>query len=133
MGARLRHINQIIKHVWPSTAVQRCLVHIQRNVRTYVTSRPRTEAGRAIYALALKLTKVRTLDDAAAWTANLHRFHSVYQAWMNEKTLNVNSGKREFTHQGVRRAYNSLVHPLRNNWLFTFLQPPQAPSELDYQ
>ena len=29
---------------WPDTRIWRCLVHVQRNVRTYRTTRPRTEA-----------------------------------------------------------------------------------------
>ncbi|HAT6422347.1 TPA: hypothetical protein JAL39_002767 [Corynebacterium striatum] len=32
-----------IKQCWPSTRIQRCLVHAQRVVRQYVTSRPRTD------------------------------------------------------------------------------------------
>ncbi|TYR16750.1 transposase, partial [Corynebacterium urealyticum] len=47
-----------IKTCWPATKVQRCLVHAQRVVRRHTTSRPRTDAGRAIYQLALNLTKI---------------------------------------------------------------------------
>ena len=43
-----------IKTCWPHTLIQRCLVHAQRVIRRYTTSRPRTDAGKAIYALALK-------------------------------------------------------------------------------
>ncbi|MFW9045868.1 hypothetical protein ACOI92_13935, partial [Corynebacterium striatum] len=42
----------------------------QRVVRQYVTSRPRTDAGRAIYKLALKLTNINTVKEAAEWTAS---------------------------------------------------------------
>lgn len=44
--------------------IQRCLVHAQRVIRRYTTSRPRTDAGKTIYALALKLTRVTTLEQA---------------------------------------------------------------------
>ncbi|SNU02394.1 MULE transposase domain-containing protein [Ruaniaceae bacterium KH17] len=52
---------------WPDTRVQRCLVHLQRNVRKYVTTRSKTSAGKALWDLALKLTRVKDLDDAAEW------------------------------------------------------------------
>ena len=39
---------------WSDAAVQRCLVHVQRNVRTYLTGRPRTEAGRALLRLGAR-------------------------------------------------------------------------------
>ena len=51
-----------IRKCWPTTKIQRCLVHAQRVVRRYTTSRPRTDAGRTIYQLALKLTRITTLD-----------------------------------------------------------------------
>jgi len=56
-----------IKQCWPSTVIQRCLVHAQRVVRRYTTSRPRTDAGRTIYQLALKLTRISTIEQASQW------------------------------------------------------------------
>ena len=118
-----------IKACWPNTLIQRCLVHAQRVIRRYTTSRPRTDAGKAIYALALKLTRIATLDQAREWTLRLHDFGVVYKGFLNEKTL-VPKERRtlnhqwEFTHMRVRKAYNSLLHLSRNNWLFTYLQPP---------
>ncbi|OMP99959.1 IS256 family transposase, partial [Corynebacterium amycolatum] len=75
-----------IKTCWPTTRIQRCLVHAQRVVRRYTTSRPRTDAGKAIYALALKLTKITTVDQARDWTLRLHNFGQVFKAFLNEKT-----------------------------------------------
>ena len=56
-----------IKTCWPTMKVQRCLVHAQRVVRRHTTARPRTDAGRAIYQLALNLTKITDLDEADTW------------------------------------------------------------------
>lgn len=117
-----------IKTCWPETKIQRCLVHAQRVVRRYTTSRPRTDAGRAIYQLALTLTRITTLDDAATWGAQLHQFSTVYRSWMNEKTLTIDptTGHRVtvWTHANVRKAYNSLNHLWRSDLLFVYLAPP---------
>ncbi|WP_408924610.1 transposase [Corynebacterium tuberculostearicum] len=121
-----------ICQLWPQTTIQRCLVHAQRVVRRHVTSRPRTEAGKAIYVLACDLTHVDSLDKAAQWTAKLQQFHDVYRRWMDEKTFNIYTGKREFTHIRVRRAFNSLSHLSRQQWLFAFLQPPGPPANPTY-
>ncbi|ERS52666.1 hypothetical protein HMPREF1257_01366 [Corynebacterium sp. KPL1814] len=66
--------------------IQRCLVHAQRVIRRYTTSRPRTDAGKTIYALALKLTRVTTLEQAREWTLRLHDFGQVFKTFLNEKT-----------------------------------------------
>lgn len=118
-----------IQQCWPTTKIQRCLVHAQRVIRRYTTSTPRTDAGKAIYALALALTQVRTLDQAATWVANLHQYGQIYHDFLNEKTFlpperNPSATAWEYTHQRVRKAYNSLLHLYRKQWLFTFLQPP---------
>ena len=118
-----------IKTCWPNTRIQRCLVHAQRVIRRYTTSRPRTDAGKAIYALALKLTKITNLDQAREWTLRLHDFGQVFKAFLDEKTP-VSKERRtlnhqwEWTHIRVRKAYHSLLYLSRSNWLFTYLQPP---------
>ncbi len=122
-----------IKQTWPTTRIQRCLVHAQRVVRRHLTSRPRTDAGKTLYKLALDLTRITTIDQAAQWTTHLQEFDTVYRTWMDEKTLSITTGKREYTHLSVRRAYNSLKHLYQQQWLFRFLQPPQTPTTNDYQ
>lgn len=67
-----------LKEHWPNARVQRCLVHLQRNVRKYVTTRSKTPAGKALWGLALKLTRVKTADDAAAWSKLLIEWESAF-------------------------------------------------------
>ncbi|MTD96869.1 IS1249 family transposase, partial [Corynebacterium guaraldiae] len=124
-----------IKQCWPTTLVQRCLVHAQRVVRRYTTSRPRTDAGRTIYRLALKLTRISTIEQASQWGAQLHEFATVYHTWLNEKTLvkDPQTGRwtRTWTHANVRKAYNSLNHLWRSNLLFVYLNPPEEVIDTD--
>src|SRR5699024_4686548 len=56
---------------WRDTAIQRSLVHIQRNVRRHLTRRPRTTAGKHLAQLNYALTRVATLDEAAEWMVRL--------------------------------------------------------------
>lgn len=113
---------------WPTTTIQRCLVHAQRNVRRHTTSRPRTDAGKALYALALQLTSITTLDQARQWAVHLQQFHDTYRHWMNEKSTVkdplTGAYSRQFTHPKVRSAFNSLQSLFRRQLLFNYLQPP---------
>ena len=43
------------RRLWPKTRVQRCTFHAFEQVRRYTTTRPRTQAGVDLYALAKKL------------------------------------------------------------------------------
>lgn len=57
---------------WDETAIQRCLVHVQRNVRTYLTARSRTDAGKTLWGLAKALTRLHTAAEAVAWLDQLN-------------------------------------------------------------
>ncbi|WP_067473417.1 IS1249 family transposase [Dietzia timorensis] len=111
---------------WPRTIVQRCLVHAQRNVRRHTTSRPRTDAGRAIYQLALQLTRITTVEQATEWIVHLNDFGRIYKHWLNEKTPPPpgKTGAWTFTHDRTRKAYNSLLYLHRHKLLFRYLDPP---------
>ena len=119
-----------IKTCWSTTHVQRCLVHAQRVVRRYTTSRPRTDAGKAIYTLALKLTRVRTKEEVAHWGVLLHNFNTVYRTWMDEKTRikdpDTGNWTWVWTHSNVRKAYNSLNHLWRHGMLFVYIKQPKG-------
>ena len=118
------------KH-WPNARVQRCLVHLQRNIRKYVTTRSKTPAGQALWGLALKLTRVKTADDAAAWSKLLIEWESAFLYLTKERSYRktapeVPSWVREtqqwwYTHQRLRSGYQVLRRAIDRGHLFTFL------------
>lgn len=81
-----------IEKTWPTTAIQRCLVHAQRVVRRHVTSKPRTEAGEEIYKLALNLTRIKDVEEARNWSVELHNFNNKHRSYMDEKTRSIYTG-----------------------------------------
>jgi len=72
---------------WPETRIQRCLVHVQRDVLNRLTQNPRTEAAKSLRALAVELTSLKTQDAARDWEVKLHDWHQVYADFLNEKTI----------------------------------------------
>lgn len=121
-----------VRRCWTETKVQRCLVHVQRNVRTYLTNRPRTEAGRALLRISKALTKITTPVQAAAWTASLAGWHSRYGDLTKQRTYRssitsapawVKPGQTWwYTQQRLRNAYRLLEKLVKNGALFTYLQ-----------
>lgn len=120
-----------IKQCWPTSRIQRCTVHVQRHIRRKTTSRPRTDAGQAIYALVLALTKVTNKDQAYDWSENLVKTHELYKPTLGKKTF-YRKGQHpkgwtwDWTHKRDRTAMNSLNNLNANKWLFTWLEPPEG-------
>jgi hypothetical protein len=120
-----------LKVCWPQTLVQRCLVHVQRNVHPYLTARPRTHAGRSLRAISLALTRISTRDQAAPWEVRLHEWHQAYAEMINAKTYLRDARTRPawaranatwwWTHDRLRKAYRLLERLTRQQVLFTYL------------
>ena len=121
-----------MKEFWPNVKIQRCLVHIQRNVRTYLTLNPRLPAGKSLRRLSLKLTKIRSQEAAASWMTAFAAWHTENQDLINERTYASEwntawpKGVRRtrswwYTHERLRKAYENMNKALRRGHLFTYL------------
>lgn len=107
--------------VFEGMPVQICQFHQIKIVGRYLTSRPRTEAGRELRTLTLTLTKT----DEAAFTAALAGWYTKWESFINEKTYeSYSNGKTKWhhTHKGVYSAYHSLKRNLP--YLFTYQKYP---------
>lgn len=117
---------------WSDTAVQRGLVHVQRNVRTYLTSRPRTEAGRALLRLGRAQTRISTPAQAAPWLGPLNDWHQNHGQLGRARTYRAANTMAPawvlanqswwFTHDRLRKAYRLLERLSQAGTLFTYLR-----------
>ena len=131
-----RGVLAAIKQAWPTSAVQRCRVHVYRNVIGYVTMRPKLVQTNALKRLAEQLLKVTNAEQAAEWMVKLDTFGRVYEHWLNEKTflgevpaelvpIFARGNKRFwYTHHAARRAYRLLLQLAQQGNLFVFVDPP---------
>ena len=104
--------------VWPNTRVQRCVFHVFCQVRRCTTTtRPKTQAGVDLYALAKELMHVDTLQGSAEWPAAFHRWCIDYEEFLKER---ADDGGR-FKHERLRKAGKALVALCNAGTLFTHL------------
>ncbi|WP_420795467.1 IS1249 family transposase [Bifidobacterium tsurumiense] len=122
---------------WPGSAVQRCLVHVLRNTRRDLTSRPRTDAGRELLALARRLPRVSDGAAAAGWLSDLNGWHLRHGAFIKERTTagadpgnpKARAGRKWwYTHERLRRAYFRLARLNRQGTLFAYVEHGGAPA-----
>jgi hypothetical protein len=108
--------------VFEGMPVQMCQFHQMKIVTRYITTRPKTEAGRALLALSRTLTKT----DETTFTSALADWHAKYGAFIEEMTISTFSNgktKSRHTHKGVYSAYHSLERNLP--YLFTYQKYPE--------
>jgi len=61
--------------VWPKTALQRCLYHIQREGMRWLRSHPKTQAGSELRALLSRLSAIKSFKDRDF-------FFDLYHKWL---------------------------------------------------
>jgi hypothetical protein len=108
-----------VRRTWPNTRTQRCLFHVQMNVRRHLTLNPRTDAGRRLQTLSLELSKVKTADDAIGWRLKLEAWWQAHGHLTKERSTDGRA--TWFTHDRLRKAWLLLAKLTREDHLFTYI------------
>lgn len=112
------------RRAWPGTRVQRCLFHAFSQARRYTTTRPRLQAGRELYALALELMHLETLRQADWWVERYLRRRGFWADFLED--VSIVDGRRQLTHERLGKARSSLSRLVSAGTLFTYLDPALA-------
>jgi len=127
-----------LKQVWPSTVVQRCLVHVRRDVRTDLTTRPKTPAGQVLLELAARLPRITDSVQASEWLVRLDAWWQTFGHLTSEKTYRSDVDEADipswakpnqqwwYTHKRLRSAWRLLNKLARDHDLFRYLEPDLA-------
>ncbi|MEI8230154.1 MAG: hypothetical protein WCG83_03370 [Candidatus Peregrinibacteria bacterium] len=112
----------MLQRRFPGLPIQLCQFHQIQIIKKYIPCKATTVAAQELRILALRLTKMtssRFAEELQAWRERWNTF-------LIEKTLNFETGKRQFTHRRLRSAYRSLHTNLP--YLFTFESHPGLPN-----
>lgn len=94
--------------------VQMCQFHQSAIIRRYLTKRPKLQAAQELMVI-LDLMKQ---TDKESFEGALGQWHKKWEKFLNERTVNPDTGKSFYTHKRLRSAYRSLRTNLP--WLFTW-------------
>jgi len=94
--------------------VQMCQFHQSAIVRRYITKKPRLQASIELNQIVRLMTKT----DKESFEGALNEWYEQWQDFLNERTINKETGNGYYTHKRLRSAYRSLKTNLP--WLFTW-------------
>ncbi len=120
-----KSILKAVKEVLPDTVLQRCLVHIQRDCRIWLTKNPKSLAGYDLKQITSKMHSIKTHYQLSFWILELHNWHKEYHNYINEKSYNIETDRYWFTHKMVRRSFMTIKRALPN--MFHYLDNPKIP------
>jgi hypothetical protein len=93
--------------------VQMCNFHQVAIIRRYLTKKPKMQASKELWELALLLAKT----DKESFEGGLQAWFDNWAGFLNERKTDI-KGKNRYVHKKLRSAYRSLKTNL--HWLFTW-------------
>lgn len=112
--------------VWPNTIIQRCLIHIHRQAKAWLTQNPQTDAGKELLQIVKSLIQIKTKRQKQIWLKSFYVWLKKHDDFLKERTYHPNIPKRWwYTHRKLRAVRSLLRNSLDN--LFLYLDDPQVP------
>jgi hypothetical protein len=105
--------------LFPGIPVQMCHYHQEQIVIRYLTLNPKLEAGIELLALARTLPHT----DEASFADAFNLWCNTHHDFLQEKTLDENTGRFHWTHRRLRQARDSIAAHLP--YLFTYQKYPE--------
>lgn len=123
-------IGTLIKTAFHLVAIQRCLVHITRELKTLLPLHSPLNATQALRTIALTLSTIHTEGDRTVFFLSLIIWEQQYGELLKQRTIPPKgSGVKQswwYTHGNLRRAWRLLN--LDSATVFAFLDNPAVPA-----
>ncbi len=98
------NILKAVRKVCPEAVLQRCTVHIAREITTWLTHKPKSDAARNLLELVRLLGQVETNEQAQLWTRAFIDWYRKYELFINERTVDDQTCRWWYTHKMLRRS-----------------------------
>ena len=92
----------------------------------WLTRFPKHAAGVELRQLVLRLMRIKTENDRLYWIKELTRWYNRHQQYLQQKTINEQTGRYWYTHKLLRRSYFTIKRAMPN--MFHYLANPRIPS-----
>ena len=119
-------IIRAVKFVFPKVPRQRCVVHVQRECKSFLSRQPRSPEVKSLKGLIADLTNIKTKNDKLWWLKMYDKWVEENEEYACEKGTSPNSNQTYFLRNDLRRAYVHLKRAIPN--LFTYLDDPDLPN-----
>jgi hypothetical protein len=119
-------ILKAIRKAYPTVIVQRCLVHIKRQVKNYLSTSPKTPPGLHLLRLSKKITGIKTQEQCGLWLLDFKAWCDEYESYVKQRSFNAESKRYWYTHKNLHAAYILILKAIPN--MFHYLNDEQIPA-----
>ncbi len=122
-----------INACWPAARLQRCIFHVMQLATVRLTRNPKTDAGRELRSLMLRLPSVHTHAQKKIWIEEFVSWEHRHETLLKERTHGEGRLVRRwwYTHRNLRAARSLFLNAIPH--LFTYLddQVPRTTNHVE--
>lgn len=118
-------IMKAVVKAFPNAIVQRCVVHIKRQIKSYLGAKPQLIQAKELLYYSRQLTYINTLEHAGQWLVEVHHWYAKHEAFINQKSINEATRRSWYTHKHLHQATTHLINAIPH--LFSYLNDEQIP------
>lgn len=119
-------IMKAIRKAYPDAVIQRCLVHVKRQARNYLSAKPKLQQAKELLRLSNRVTAIRSQAECASWLAEFHAWYGENDAFINEQSMNAETGRFWYTHKNLHATCSLLINAIPD--MFRYLDDPEIPN-----
>jgi len=120
-----KSVLKAIRSVDKSILIQRCVVHVQRMCKIWLTTKPKSEAGFELLVIVNKLHRIENRTQWGYWVVELIAWNEKHKDFIAEKSVNPETGRYWYKHKMVRRSFVVIKRALPD--MFHYLENPRIP------
>lgn len=121
-----KSILKAVAKAYPEAYIQRCVVHVKRQCRVYLSAKPKLDASKGLLFIVNQVTGIKTPEQCSLWLLQLHKWHQQYKGILLEESYNSLKNEYWYTHKDLYQAYTHLINALPH--LFTYVNDPEIPN-----
>jgi hypothetical protein len=99
-----RAIIKAVEKVYPTATLQRCMVHVQRMVRLWLTRKPQLVAARELRYLIGLLHHIQRVVEQHMWIVAFEQWYKRHKTLIEEKVRHSDTGRWWYKHRQLRRS-----------------------------
>lgn len=115
-----RAILKAIKLSCKEVILQRCVVHIERECKIWLTTNPKSIAGSELLRIIKKLSLIKQHHQSHEWIMEVYNWHERHKDFINEKSYSLSTQRYWFKHKLVRKAFVHIKNALPNMFQYLF-------------
>lgn len=109
-----KQIKKAIKEVYPNAKIQRCLTHIQRQVKNYISNNPKSQCWKDLQ----RLITFKNFENKNKFLKKFYLWENKYSTFLKEKSFKW--VKYWYTHKKIRWARSHIKNAIP--YMFYFLE-----------